>query len=523
VGAVSAQLSAPTGRRSAWRRIIALSPALAILAAAAGLRLFHIATAYDLHIDEVTYTTVADSVAGGGGVALHGAPFFLHPPMLFWILGGLVRMLGRPELLSDEILSYRPLSVAFSVITCAALIAIVGHATTRRTGLLAGALFAVDAFAIRFDSRLFLEAPAMTFTALAYLTLVLGARRPASGRAWAIAAGVLFGCAMLTKDTVLLVFAPALLVALVAGRALPRPAAALALLTSGAVYLVYLAGLLVSGDLGAWLHQKTGGFRRLAGADQLTGFNNPDSPPLSARLAANLEQFSVSYLVIVCGTAAALYVVCRLWRGGRPRADACLLLGLWQLSAVGFLAYAMLFGTLEEQMFYFVLVPSIPALCVAATLLASEPREARRISPRVVRPVLDGATVMVLVLSLAAWHRVHTMRSDNYAQAVAYVERDLPKGTTIAVTEGIGQFLLPDVRLGEWTTPDDLRRQGVDYVLVNSRLVDQGYGVATPTLARWLARNATVARVFGPSPESLLVLHRLNRAGTTPRVANRRD
>lgn len=499
----------PQPRRSPlWQRLTGLLAALVLLAIAAGLRLFHITTAYDLHIDEVTYTAIADSVAAHGSVRLHGEEFFLHPPMFFWIFGILVRILGSPQLHSQEILTYRPLSVAFSVITCAALIAIVSHATTRRIGLVAGALFAIDAFAIRFDSRLFLEPLATTFTALGYLALVLGRRRRASGQARAIAAGLLFGCAMLTKDTALLVFAPALLAAF-SGRVLPRSTAALALLASGAVYLAYLAGLLVANDLGAWFHEKTSGFRRLAGADQLTGFNAPDSPTLTSRLSAHLEQFGASYMIIAVGTAAALYVVCRLWRARRPGVDARLLLCFWQLSAVAFLAYAMLFGTLEEQMFYFVLVPSIPALCIAATLLAGAPGKVRWVRPAFVRPILGGAAGMVLLFSLATWQRVHTTRSDNYARAVHYVNRELPEGTTIAVTEGVGQFLLPKARLGEWTTPKDFRRQRVDYVLVSTALVEQGFGLATPGLIDRLAKNSTIAGRWGPNPESLLVLYRL--------------
>jgi 4-amino-4-deoxy-L-arabinose transferase-like glycosyltransferase len=510
-------------RSPLWQRLTGVSGALVLLAVAAGLRLFHIATAYDLHIDEVTYTAIADSFAGNGSVRLYGQEFFLHPPMFFWIFGILVRFLGSPELRSQEILTYRPLSVAFSVITCAALIAIVSHATTRRIGLVAGALFAVDAFAIRFDSRLFLEPLATTFTVLGYLALVLGRRRRASGQARAIAAGFLFGCAMLTKDTALLVFAPALLAAFISGRVLPRSTAALALLASGAVYLAYLAGLLVANDLGAWFHEKTSGFRRLAGANQLTGFNAPDSPTLTSRLSAHLEQFGASYMIIAAGTAAALYVVCRLWRAHRPGVDARLLLCFWQLSAVAFLAYAMLFGTLEEQMFYFVLVPSIPALCIAATLLAGLPGEVRWVRPAFVRRILGGAAGILLLFSLAAWQRVHTTRSDNYARAVHYVNRELPKGTTIAVTEGVGQFLLPKARLGEWTTPEDFRRQRVDYVLVSTALVEQGFGLATPALIHWLANNSTIAGRWGPSPESLLVLYRLKRAHTPPQAVPRGD
>ncbi|MEJ7785195.1 MAG: glycosyltransferase family 39 protein, partial [Solirubrobacteraceae bacterium] len=496
-------------RVPALRMLATRWPALVLVVAAASLRLFHVATAYDIHVDEVSYTKLAGSVAAGDGVLLDDKPFFLHPPMFFWVLGGLIRILGSPGLLSEEILALRPLNIALSVITCAALIAMVERATTKKIGLVAGALFAVDAFAIRFDSRLFLETAAMTFTALAYLVLIKGGDRPVPGRARAITAGLLFGCATLTKDTALIVFAPALLAALATGRALPRRSAVLTLATAGAVYVVYLLSLLLAGDFAAFFSEKTSGFRRLTGADQPTGFDRANGPTLGDRLIANLSEFSASYAMIALGSIAALFIVSELWRTRGARADARLLLCFWQLSAVLYLAYAKLFGTLEEQMFYFLLIPSVTTICIAGMLLASEPRTARWVRPALVKPVLLAATVMILVSSLTAWYHVHTTTSNGYASAVDYFERELPAGTTVAVTEDVGQFLLPNVRLGVWTKPDDFRRQGVDYVLISTQLIAQGYGTATPALADYLARNATTAGRWRSSQDNFLVLYAL--------------
>ncbi len=508
---MSAQDPSRRQRGPSRARLATIWPALVVLVAAASLRLFHVTTAYDLHVDEISYTLLASSVAAGDGVMLHGELFFLHPPMFVWVLGGLIRIFGSPESLSEQVLLFRPLSVAFSVVTCAALIATVGHATTRRSGLAAGTLFAVDAFAIRFDSRLFLEAGATTFTVLAYLILVVRGGRPGPGRVWAIAAGLLFGCATLTKDTALLVFAPALLAACVTGRALPRRSATLTLATAGVVYLVYLASLLIVGDLGPWFSEKTSGFRRLTGVDQLTGFNRSNSPALGDRLVANLHQFGASYVTIVLGSIAALFVLSHLWRRRGARTDACLLLCFWQLSASLFLAYSKLFGTLEEQMFYFLLVPSVTTVCVAGALLIHAPGAARWVRPTLVKPSLAATTLIVYAFSLTSWYDTRTATADGYASVVDYVEREIPAGTTVAVTEDVGQFLLPKVRLGAWTKPDDFRRQGVDYVLISTQLIAQGYGVATPALVDYLSRNATVAGQWRSSKDNLLMLYKLKK------------
>ena len=58
------------------------------------LRVIGLHTATDLHIDEVTYCEIADSVAIGNGIELRGRPFDLHPPGFFLLLGGLIDISG---------------------------------------------------------------------------------------------------------------------------------------------------------------------------------------------------------------------------------------------------------------------------------------------------------------------------------------------------------------------------------------------------------------------------------------------
>ena len=43
-------------------------------------RIVAISTAYDIFIDEATYTNIAINVAHGRGLVLYGQPFALHPP-----------------------------------------------------------------------------------------------------------------------------------------------------------------------------------------------------------------------------------------------------------------------------------------------------------------------------------------------------------------------------------------------------------------------------------------------------------
>ena len=57
-------------------------------------RLIAIDTAYDLFIDEITYTNIAINVAHGHGVTLYGQPFDLHPPAGFGLFGLAILVFG---------------------------------------------------------------------------------------------------------------------------------------------------------------------------------------------------------------------------------------------------------------------------------------------------------------------------------------------------------------------------------------------------------------------------------------------
>ncbi len=63
-------------------------------------------------------------------------------------------------------------------------------------GIVAGVLYALDPFIMRFDGRLFLEAPTLFWVATGVLIFIVR-ETPRT----AILAGVAFGLALLTKDT----------------------------------------------------------------------------------------------------------------------------------------------------------------------------------------------------------------------------------------------------------------------------------------------------------------------------------
>ncbi|MGX8904631.1 hypothetical protein ACR820_05030 [Streptomyces netropsis] len=325
-------------------------------------------------------------------------------------------------------------------VTVAAVTALLRRAGVRGPiAVAAGLLLALDPFLNRFDSRVMLEAQATTATALGMLLL---ARTPAIGRgrtATGVGAGLLFAVAVTTL----------------------------------AGYAVYVVTVAACGEWRPWWAQKSDGIARALGLKQISGFNSRDgSVGFTDRLVAQLGQFAVSYVLIVLGCAATLWLV---WSGIRRRRHVTgsgpgrTLVIAWASCTLLHLTYTVTLGTVEEQMFYPLLVTSVAALALAAGLLPP---------PRTRRPAVWAAaaiTAAALVLNAVVWARVHTRHDDALRRTLAWTRTHVPSGSVIAATDEGTSFVLPGARLADWHTLSDLRRDRVDYVVVSTELLAQGY------------------------------------------------
>lgn len=508
--------------RRARRSRAPLLAAAAVVVLAAVLRLWEVARSYDIFVDEVSYADLTRSVATGQGVLLHGEPFNLHPPGVFWLLAPAVRLLGLADAdPASVVLGLRPVEAVLGALTCGLLLLLLARVVRLRVAVGAALLLALDPFLIRFDSRVMLEAPSVLAAVLGLLLLtrVLGpdARRSPGA---AVAAGVALGAAVLGKDTLgLVTVAPVLLLALV------LPARRRALLTAAAsacgVYLAYLVWVVLSGGAGPWLAEKGSGFARLAGADQQTGFNVPGAVPLTSKLAELVELYLTTYVLIGAGVVVGGWLALtrvlaprlarrvpparRLARGA-PLDERALLLLAWLVCATLLLGYAVGFGTLEEQMFYLLLAPALAALALGVELALQRAgrRGGRRAGLRT--GLLAVALLAGLVLDGRTWAQVHTTPDDGYRQLLAWTAAEVPDGSRVAVTEGTAQFLLPGVVLGDWSTPAELQENDAEYVVVSTELTAEGFGSARPALLAWLEENAVlVQRTDTPSLGGLLV------------------
>jgi 4-amino-4-deoxy-L-arabinose transferase-like glycosyltransferase len=456
-------------------------PALLFVGALAlALRLIGIRTATELHIDEVTYSRIATAVASGEGVKLHGEAFNLHPPAFFYVLGGVIDLFGpRPDTVG-RILDLRIVPAVIGTGTAMLLFTLVWKTAGLVPGVVAGVLYALDPFVIRFDTRLFLEAQTMFFVILGALLLTV---RGVPDRYRAVVAGVAFGLAMLTKDTALyLTVLPMVLIALFVPELRRRVLTVAAIACS--TYLAYLVVVLITGGLPTLLDEKTSGFLRLIGAKQETGFNQEGGGvTLMETLRRNIPLYGASYAVCGLGTLAALARLREIRRGTAEH--GVIVLVAIQLCASAYLVYGVFIGTLEEQMFYFMAVPSLACVALALPLLMR-----RRVV--VLRVAVVALTGLWLLASAGSWTSLRSGSDDTYLAYERWAERNLPEDAKVAVTEEIAQFVQRDAHVGEWATPQAIKAENARYALISTRLIEDGFGLADADLEQWLDRNGQV-------------------------------
>ena len=247
-----------------------------------------------------------------------------------------------------------------------------------------------------------------------------------------------------------------LVLATTLGWVLERSKAAVALVLTIGSYLLSQVLVVLTAGFGPWWRQVGSGLRRLIGVEQTTGFNSVAvHVSLTSRLAADATHFGVTYLILGFGAVTG---VCQVISAIRHRAEqrgiqqvarAEQLVALSATSAVVYLVYATTLGTLEEQMYYLLLVPG---LC---TLVIWCHRTGPRLGPHW-RKIFAAFIAALLVADGAVWAAVHSTRDDEYRQLLAWTPKHLPDRATIAVTESTAQFLTHGVVIGQWSTVPEL-------------------------------------------------------------------
>ena len=476
------------------RTALALASVAAFLVAFV-LRIAFLARSYDLFVDEVTYYSISNAVASGRGVTLHGQPFLLHPPLFFLIEAAYIHVVHPTGNLIAQVLAVRPLN-AFLAALGAAVLLIVATLASRdlRAGLVAVALFVIDPFILVMNSRNLLETSMMLWILLGYAVLLSTPRGPLSTRR-AVLTGILFGLALLTEELAAFLTLLPMAVLWATGwwgrRRDPLLVAAAAL----ALYAVYPIGSVLAGVGPAFVTAKFSGVLRLIGVVKTTGFR-ASGPSFAQAVVDNADIFATTYALMALGIPAG--VVLLRW-GDRTRRVLAALLG----SAYAMLAYSIKFGTLEEQFFYYLMIPAVIAVPVAWFLVLDvvDPQGAvrHRLAGGLVELARRVAPVL-FALSIAwssfVWLQVHLTPDNGYQRLEAYLRSHIPDGTAIGVTSDPQQFVLQGYRIDQVRTASDIHRTGVSYVVISTKQIQDGYVQHGATLYAWLLANGQPMYVF---------------------------
>lgn len=347
------------------------------------------------------------------------------------------------------------------------------------------------------NSQTLLETSAEFWILVAWTLLIHYVSRRASTRrvqgSTILLTGLAFGIALLTKEKVALVSLLPLLVCFITNWFLPRTMSALTAVTALTTYALYPLTVAIIGDWQPFVEAKFSGLARFVGAVKITGIKREGGPSLFDALAANFADYGTAYLLMLSGVLA-LFVL------ARQNSKAARLLALWLISAYAMLSFSVVFGTLEEQFFYYLIIPALIATAVGFTfwLGATEVRWKRQ----ALKLCFGLLSVLFLGWTSTIWYDVHFTATNASEALQAYLRQNVPLNSRISTTTEESQFLTTGYRTGVWTTPKVLQLNQARYVILSTKQTANGYGFAKPPLEKWLDQHGSLAfstpsRVYG--------------------------
>ncbi len=408
-------------RRAAWvRRRTTLLIALGLFVLSFFLSSYRLAETIDVNSDEATYAIESVALMQRGVTMWNGAPFFVHPPMFFLIEGVYFKLLGignsvemhrlvdqpyeigvpllPPDapLTSDNLfnamIAGRYLAILYGSLITLIVFTLGSSFLGRRMGTMAALLFMIDPYIVRRNHYNMLE-PLTALFGLAMLWLYWrGTTRwtAREQRRYMIAAGVCFGCAMLSKELAL-IYVPGLLVhALLFRRSTIRHVATL-LGTGIGVYIVFPLWASLQGQSQLWWHTKTWLFERLTGAIQDTGITRPGKSLTDPAPMTIIDYWTSFALLGIAGILAGVFLYYYFRRGLRDR-PAELLTAFVTGAYAFFVVVWKMGGVLNEQFFY--LIMPVTVLFVIYVPLAW-PHLRAVLAARQVASLLDWRRVLV--------------------------------------------------------------------------------------------------------------------------------
>jgi hypothetical protein len=488
-----------------WALLSTVALMLLIATAAFSLRSFQLGRSFEVFVDEITYLRISQGVADNLNVRLYGEPFYLHPPGFFFLEGAFVSLFQPIGEVIHQVYDVRILNVLLGSLS-AVLIFLIGSGSAGwQWGVLAAALFALDPFVIRQNSRNLLDTATLFWVLMGYWVLVSGLRRDQEQLSWwrILLIGLFFGFGILTKDMALFLTLLPLAILFLLNWSLRRRSslkiAAIAVVT----YAIYPISVAISGDWNEFAAQKLRGFTRFIGLIKETGLNRALGPSFIETILTKIGEFGMTYVLIGLGIVS-IFVLIR--RGGALNR----LIAIWTASATALLGYAILLGTLEEQFFYFLVVPCVLTTAMSAAIfLTAKLRAPLR---AVLSVVALSLSLLFVVWSSHEWVNRHFSPDNGYERVLTYLDQNLPAGDRVAATSTSAQFLLDkytsDPR-GEWSTFKELETFKPEYVLVSMDQLAWDFGEAAEPLLESIEDTGTAVYEFHTNT-NYLILYKLN-------------
>jgi O-antigen/teichoic acid export membrane protein len=478
----------------------------ACVGVAAGGLGYNLFSSPDVLYDEAAYTWAAQQVAQGWHLTLDNQPLFVHPPLMFLLQAGWLRLTGQATAALPSAIRSARLLAASAGAADVLLIAAMGYrlagaaAPRQRRGLtlIVACLAAVDPVLTRYDRQDVIEPYAL---AAGLLTLHAAWQLADRGALRYVSViGLLGGLTLLTNQIAFALVVVPLLAALLQ-RDWPlvrRSAAALAI--SFAFALSFLAWAAEIGLPGTFVTVQTSTLQRLIGLVQITGLNVP-GVSLVGSLRQSMSQYSSSYIVLAIGLAALVW--CCLRSNNRSGS----FLTAWLMASYGLGAYIVAAGTLNEQFFVYLLPAGIVgSVLFADALIAGRGRGRRRRRHRLGAVWLRLAAgiaccAVVLGLSTVSWAANYIGPGNGAVRASQFIAARLPACAEVNATGDaqkysylLGGRSVPSFYVGPAALAD-----GVHYFLLAPNDATERTGNMSPALAAWIRDNGRRLADF-PSP-----------------------
>lgn len=349
-----------------------------------------------------------------------------------------------------------------------------------RAALLTSTLFLFDPFVVRINRRNMLETMG-EFWVLLGLYLFWCERNRLK---WpqTILIGTIFGLALLTKEMMIFGLAVLPLFILLSKRWQDIKKVGMICGIALAVWLLFPLWAWWIGYGQAFIENKSHNVRRLLGFIQHTGWNRSQVSFLNA-LQVHLEQYGTSYLLILLG-GLLLLVMWRTWRDEKGYFIVAWGTVMYLLSI-----HIILFGTLHEYFFYYLIVP---LMVLVGTMTI-------RLIDSLVGHPLQQQTLLVIVLFLVMiqsfnvyrWVKLFATEDDRALyELTEYISETVPPGTTVnSMFHQNSQLLpamLPEYEVVGMRHPATIQEKKVEYIALSSKNLWGAYDLMTPDYYKWV-------------------------------------